>query len=163
MKLQVGRRTGHISDDTNSHFMSKPLKFGLVMAAPLDQESPGSSPGGAMKESAGTYALPTLCLTAPLIIFSVCFSRRCNVRCRHGHLPPLAGFTGYGKNVCVFGVVVTSEHSADCHPTLRHARQHLEPGRRHSSGHGKAVSRVLGHRGARRLTAASHVPLMFSL
>ena len=116
-----------------------------------------------MKESAGAYALPTLCRTGPASQFLKCFSRRCNIRCRHGHLPPLAGFTGYGKNVCVLGVVVTSEHSADVTPPS---------GMRDSLWSGvvvtpaamvRPVSRVLGHRGARRLTAASHVPLMFSL
>ena len=88
---------------------------------------------------------------------------RCNIRCRHGHLPPLAGFTGYGKNVCVLGVVVTSEHSADVIPPsgMRDSlwsRVVVTP-----AAMVRPVSRVLGHRGARRLTAASHVPLMFSL
>ena len=89
-----------------------------------------------MKESAGTYALPTLCLTGP----ASQFLSRCNIRCRHGHLPPLAGFTGYGKDVCVLGVVVTSEHSADVIPP--------------SSMRDSLWTRV-----ARRLTAASHVRL----
>ena len=117
-----------------------------------------------MKESAGTYALPTLCLIrVPLVSFSVCFSRRCNIRCRHGHLPPLAGFTGHGKDVCVLGVVVTSEHRADVIPPsgMRDSlwsRVVVTP-----AAMVRPVSRVLGHRGARRLTDASHVPLMFSL
>ena len=100
-----------------------------------------------MKESAGTYALPTLCLTGPLVSFSVCFSRRCNIRCRHGHLPPLAGFTGHGKDVCVLGVVVRSEHSTDVIPPSRMrdtlwSRVAVTP-----AAMVRPVSRVLGHRG----------------
>jgi pyruvate-formate lyase-activating enzyme len=56
-----------------------------------------------MKESAGTYALPTLCLTGPASRFLSLFLTPCNMRCRHGHIPPLAGFTGHGKDVCPRG------------------------------------------------------------
>jgi hypothetical protein len=91
-----------------------------------------------MKESAGTYALPTLCLTGPASRFLSLFLTRLQHPMSPWPPPPLAGFTGHGKDVCVLGMVVTSEHSADVIPPSGHARQPLRPGHRHSSGHVQA-------------------------
>ena len=100
-----------------------------------------------MKESADTYALPTLCLTGPASQFLSLFLTPLQHPMSPWHLPPLAGFTGHGKDVCVLGVVVTSEHSADVIPPsgMRDSlwsRVAVTP-----AAMVRPVSRVLGHRG----------------
>jgi hypothetical protein len=47
-------------------------------------------PSSGKKELQALTLCQLLALRAPLASFSVCYSRRCYIRCRHGHLPPLA-------------------------------------------------------------------------
>ncbi|HEX5576377.1 MAG TPA: hypothetical protein VFX42_10925 [Gemmatimonadales bacterium] len=99
-----------------------------------------------MKESAGTYALPTLCLTGPANQFLSLFLAPLQHPIRHGHTPSACGFHWSRQGCLRPRVVVTSEHSADVIPPSGvcdslWSRVVVTP-----AAMVRLVSRVLGHR-----------------
>ena len=74
-KVQHGSQQTPASGDTNSRKGRQVAGIRLVTAAPLDQESPGSSPGGATRRSSTTSVGRAFLFLRPLLPFPLQFLR----------------------------------------------------------------------------------------
>jgi hypothetical protein len=100
-----------------------------------------------MKESAGTYALPTLCLTGPASRFLSLFLTPLQHPMSPWPHPSACWFHRSRQDVCVLEVVVTSEHSADVIPPSGMRDSLWSQAAVTPAAMVRPVSRALGHRG----------------